>query len=139
PRSAACSAVARPSGPCPASRTACTTQFRMALAEGSNLRASSSGDCPPRTSSTSRRRNSAEYGPRVLGMVTSFPPQRIGVHQTGATPEQRGTHVVLLTHLRHRLPLQQDLPQDRHLVRRAVLPISPCSPCPHGSPSSCQR
>src|SRR5262249_262598 len=45
--------------------------------------------------------------------------------------EQRGTHAVLLTHLRHRLPLQQDLPQDRHLVCRAVLPVSPC---PHECP-----
>src|SRR5439155_5564414 len=39
--------------------------------------------------------------------------------------EQRGTHVVFLAHLRHRLSLQQDLPQDGDLLRRAVLPVSP--------------
>jgi len=49
--------------------------------------------------------------------------------------EEGGTQVVLLTHCRHSLPLQQDLPQDDHLVRRAVLPISPCSPCPQRRPS----
>src|SRR5262245_24234 len=85
-RTSSFSSVVRPSARWPSSRAACTTQFRMALAEGSNLRARSSGVCPPRTSSTSRRRNSAEYGRRVRGMVTSFLPQRIGVHQTGSTP-----------------------------------------------------
>src|SRR5262245_50391388 len=88
-RTSSFSSVVRPSLRWPSSRAACTTQFRMAFAEGSNLRASSSGDCPPRTSSTSRRRNSVEYGRRVLGMVTSFPPQRIGVYQTGSTPDHR--------------------------------------------------
>src|SRR5262245_3953918 len=85
-RTSSFSSVVRPSARRPSSRAACTTQFRMALAEGSNLRASSSGLCPPRTSSTSRCRDSAVYGRRVLGIGTSFLPQRIGVHQTGASP-----------------------------------------------------
>ena len=66
--------VVRPSARRPSSRAACTTQFRIALAEGSNLRASSSGLWPLRTSSTSRWRNSAEYGRRVLGIGTPLPP-----------------------------------------------------------------
>ena len=45
-----------------------TTQLRMAAAEGSNLRASSSGERPARTSSTMRPRNSSGYGGRVLGI-----------------------------------------------------------------------
>jgi hypothetical protein len=42
---------------------------------------------------------------------------------------------VFFTHRRHRLALQQDLPQDGHLLRRAVLAIPPCSPCSHRRPS----
>src|SRR5438067_2961506 len=53
----------------PASSAACFTQFRIACAEGSNWRASSSGVRPLRTSSTIRWRNSGEYGGWLFGIV----------------------------------------------------------------------
>src|SRR5438132_1626825 len=53
----------------PASSAACFTQFRIACAEGSNWRASSSGVRPLRTSSTIRWRNSGEYGGLLFGIV----------------------------------------------------------------------
>jgi hypothetical protein len=55
----------------PASSAACFTQFRIAWAEGSNCRPSSSGVRPFRTSSTSRARNSGEYGRWLFGIVVA--------------------------------------------------------------------
>src|SRR5438445_5941252 len=68
-RSSSCSSVVRPSVRSPASSAACFTQFRIACAEGSNWRASSSGVRPLRTSSTIRWRNSGEYGGWLFGIV----------------------------------------------------------------------
>src|SRR5207253_1506015 len=53
----------------PASSAACFTQFRIAWAEGSNCRPSSSGVRPFRTNSTSRARNSGGYGRWLFGIV----------------------------------------------------------------------
>src|SRR5262245_1642650 len=63
------SSVVRPSWRRPSFRSACATQFRIAWADGSNSCASSSGVRPARTSSTIRRRNSAGYGGRDLGIL----------------------------------------------------------------------
>ena len=53
----------------PASSAACFTQFRIAWAEGSNCRPSSSGVRPFRTNSTSRARNFGGYGRWLFGIV----------------------------------------------------------------------
>ena len=57
-RSSSCSAVLSPSARRPSSRSACTTQLRIACADGSNSRAKSSGVRPARTSSIIWRRYS---------------------------------------------------------------------------------
>jgi hypothetical protein len=63
------SSVVRPSWRWLSSRSACATQFRIAWADGSDSCARSSGRRPTRTSSTIRRRNSAGYGGRDLGIL----------------------------------------------------------------------
>src|SRR3989442_13974337 len=68
-RSSSRSSVVSPSVRSPVSRAACFTQFRIACAEGSNCRASSSGVRPLRTSSTIRCRNSGAYGGWLFGIV----------------------------------------------------------------------
>src|SRR5262245_1519173 len=68
-RSSSRSSVVSPSVRSPTSRTACFTQLRIACAEGSNWRASSSGVRPLRTSSTIRCRNSGAYGGWLFGIV----------------------------------------------------------------------
>src|SRR2546422_1048503 len=68
-RTSSCSSVVSPSVRSPASSAACFTQFRIACAEGSNWRASSSGVRPLRTSSTIRCRNSGEYDGWLFGIV----------------------------------------------------------------------
>src|SRR3989442_714175 len=68
-RTSSCSTVVSPSWRRPASRSACRTQFRIAWAEGSNCRPSSSGVRPFRTSSTMRCRNSAGYRRWLFGIV----------------------------------------------------------------------
>src|SRR5215831_14568789 len=68
-RSSSRSSVVSPSVRSLASRAACFIQFRIACADGSNWRASSSGVRPLRTSSTIRSRNSGEYGWWLFGIV----------------------------------------------------------------------
>src|SRR5438309_1388479 len=68
-RTSSRSSVVRPSVRWPASSAACFTQFRIAWAEGSNCRPSSSGVRPFRTNSTSRARNSGGYGRWLFGIV----------------------------------------------------------------------
>ena len=83
------SAVVKPSFLRPSSRSACRTQFRIAWADGSNSRASSSAVRPARTSSTIWRRNSAGYGGRVLGIIVSFRLSRarpVELWKTGPLP-----------------------------------------------------
>ena len=59
-------------------RSACTTQLRIACADGSNSRAKSSGVRPARTSSIIWRRYSGAYGGLDLGMMdTSFPKDQV--------------------------------------------------------------
>ena len=74
------SAVVRPSARRPASRSAWRTQLRLAWADGSNSSPSDSGVRPARTRSTSRRRNSPEYGwprqNRRPGLVLPFQTAR---------------------------------------------------------------
>jgi hypothetical protein len=65
------STLVSPSGPMPCSRSAWRTQLRMACAEGSNSRDSSSGFLPERAKSTICLRNSDAYGGRDLGIVDS--------------------------------------------------------------------
>src|SRR5919108_6630153 len=82
-RSSSRSSVVSPSVRSPASTPACFTQFRIACAEGSNWRASSSGVPPLRISSTIRCRNSGAYGRWLFGIVDRpFRPKRWGVHET---------------------------------------------------------
>ena len=67
-----------PSARRPSSRSACTTQLRIACADGSNSRAKSSGVRPARTSSIIWRRYSGAYGGLDLGMMdTSFPKDQV--------------------------------------------------------------
>src|SRR5207302_5757668 len=68
-RSSSCSSVVRPSVRSPASRAACFTQFRIAWAEGSNSRPSSSGVRPCRTNSIICRRNAGGYARWLFGIV----------------------------------------------------------------------
>jgi hypothetical protein len=86
----------------PASRAACFTQFRIACAEGSNWRASSSGVRPLRTSSTIRCRNSGAYGRWLFGIwdlpfrpndgVSTKPGQLHGqVRPRGTSPGSDGS------------------------------------------------
>ena len=74
-RSSSRSAVLGPSPRRPSSRSACTTQLRIACAVGSNSRDNSSGLRPVRTSSTIWRRNSGAYGGLDLGMVDTSSPK----------------------------------------------------------------
>ena len=53
--------VVNPSLRCPSSKSACLTHLRIADAEGSNSRASASGDRPERTNPTISRGNSGGY------------------------------------------------------------------------------
>src|SRR5690606_6478475 len=64
-----------PSVRLPSSSSACFTQFRIACAEGSNSRDSSSAVRPARTNSTICRRNSGGYTRRFFAIVDSFPSQ----------------------------------------------------------------
>src|SRR5206468_12921230 len=68
-RSSSCSSVVRPSVRWPAASAACFTQFRIAWAEGSNSRPSSSGVRPCRTSSIICRRNAGGYARWLFGIV----------------------------------------------------------------------
>ena len=52
--------------------SACSTQFLIDCADGSNFRPNSSGDFPDLTSSTICRRNSSGYGGLVFGIVDPF-------------------------------------------------------------------
>ena len=77
------SSVLRPPSPPPASRSACSTQWRIDSDDGSNSLANSSGVRPARTNSTICRRKAAGYGLCVLGMrhppftqVSGCPPNR---------------------------------------------------------------
>ena len=74
-RSSSRSAVLGPSPRRPSSRSACTTQLRIACAVGSNSRDNSSGLRPARTNSTIWRRNSGAYGGLDLGMVDTSSPK----------------------------------------------------------------
>ena len=56
----------------PSCLSATAAQAAIDCAVGSNSRASSSGDRPARTRSTTWRRNSGEYGGRVLGIRSTF-------------------------------------------------------------------
>jgi hypothetical protein len=88
-RTSSFSSVGRPSERRPSSRAACTTQFRMALAEGSNLRASSSGSGrrpPTQPAGGGTPPNTVDVS---WALGTSFLPQRIGVHQTVAMKTER--------------------------------------------------
>src|SRR3954447_22227483 len=68
--------------------SACETHARMEWPLGSNSRARSSGLRPARTRSTICRRNSGEYGGRVLGIGSTSGEKLQGVHQTGSIPYQ---------------------------------------------------
>src|SRR5213594_3172437 len=100
-RSSSCSSVVRPSVRWPASSAACFTQFRIAWAEGSNCRPSSSGVRPFRTNSTSRARNSGGYGRLLFGVVDApFRPNsglstKPGPLQTATTMPEWATTVTL--------------------------------------------
>ena len=69
------SAVLGPSPRRPSSRSACTTQLRIACAVGSNSRDNSSALRPARTNSTIWCRNSGAYGGLDLGMVDPSSPK----------------------------------------------------------------
>ena len=95
-RSSSRSAVLGPSARCPSSRSACTTQLRIACADGSNSRASSSGVRPARISSIIWRRNSGAYGGLDLGMVdTSFPKDQVSTKTDQLQCSSRGSSWVL--------------------------------------------
>ncbi len=65
------------------------THFRIAEAEGSNSRASASGDRPERTSPTISRRNSGGYRLCFLAIVDpSLLPYFGCVHESGSTPAE---------------------------------------------------
>src|SRR6266849_2468441 len=90
-RSSSCSSVVRPSVRWPASSAACFTQFRIAWAEGSNSRPSSSGVRPCRTNSIICRRNAGGYARWLFGIVdapfrpnhgVSTQPGQLHLHQT---------------------------------------------------------
>src|SRR6266540_4222655 len=83
-RNSSRSSAVSPSVRSPASRAVCFTQFRIACAEGSNWRPSSSGVRPFRTNSMRRRRNSGAYGRWLFGIVDApFRPN----HGVSTKPE----------------------------------------------------
>ena len=74
----------------PSFRSAWATHARMEWPLGSNSRARSSGLRPARTRSTICRRNSGEYGGRVLG-IGNTSGKSSGVHQTSQGVHQTGS------------------------------------------------
>ena len=83
-------------------RSACTTQLRIACANGSNSRAKSSGVRPARTRSIIWRRYSGAYGGLDLGMMdTSFPKDQVST-KADQLHQRLGPHVVVLDDVRVR-------------------------------------
>src|ERR1700736_272352 len=82
------SAVVKPSLRRPSSSAACLTHLRIALAEGSNSRASWSMLRPARASSIIRRRYSGAYGGWVLGIGELLFLIPNTLYETGSTSDE---------------------------------------------------
>ena len=124
-RSSSRSAVLGPSPRRPSSRSACTTQLRIACAVGSNSRDNSSGLRPARTNSTIWRRNSSAYGGLDLGMVdTSSPKGQVSTNSDQLQSRRR----------RHNFRYTSS---QECLSRLATFADSPRAPCSPASAATC--